>query len=160
LSRGFLFAVAAVRLRLSARSSSQARVMRWWRQARLLLHVHGVGPRIGGIDLRLLRNVTWPPAGDPVWELTRRYLNSAFLTLGCGDHPVATEIHLAAAMLRAAFSLAAMRGSGAIDLEGLELALREASDIEHNASPVLQRLLGFLADGSNPLRAIASGKPV
>jgi Fe-S-cluster containining protein len=159
LSRGFLFAVLAVRLRLDHEASSGRRSGLRLRMARLLAHVHGLWPPSDGVDVRALRRVSVPLESPGIRTLVHHYLRSTIATLG-SRRPVLDELALAFARLNAALALAAMhaarRGAASADEGDVARGLTEAADVDHvgEAGP-MPRLLDALSGGIESLPVFA-----
>ncbi len=154
--RGYLFASGAIRQRLEARHSRIGRARLWWRQVRLLLHVHSLAPALRGFNLGRARRTAFPPADGPVWSIAHAYCRGSLASLGTGRWPIMTEIGIAAATLRVAFVLAAQDApDGEITEDALVRGLTEAADLHHLDAGLLGRLVGLLAGGLEPLCALA-----
>jgi Fe-S-cluster containining protein len=161
LFRGFLFAVAAVRMRLLHGRSPRV----WPRVVRVLLHVHGLGPPAEGYDLGAARRINGGFDDAEGLALARNYLRATLVTLGAGRRPVLDEIALAFACLEAGRALAAMKAAAAgkdrLDAGSFADGLMEAQDLTHvPEASALGRILGVLAGGVAALdRVAAAGRP-
>jgi Fe-S-cluster containining protein len=157
LFRGFLFAVAAARLRLVHGRSLGL----WPRVVRVLLHFHGLWPATEGYDLRAARRVAGGLEDPEVRSLTRNYLRAALATLGTGRRPVFDEVVLAFAYLEAGRVLGAMKAAAAgkarLDAACFAEGLMDAHDLTHvPQGGVFGRLLGTLAGGVGALDRVAA----
>jgi Fe-S-cluster containining protein len=161
LFRGFLFAAAALRLRLLYGPSPRV----WLRVARVLLHLHGLGPAAEGYDLPRARRVAGGFDDPEVAALASHYLRAALATLGTGRRPVLDEVALAFAYLEAGRTLAAMKAAAAgkerLDAQDFAQGLMDAHDLTHvPEGGLLGRSLGFLAGGVGALDRVAAGAPL
>lgn len=160
LSRGFLFGVLAAREQLHGPTSGMRLGLRL-RLARLLAHVHGVGPGVGDVDLRAGRLVSRALDGPDVRGLVEHYLQAAVEDLGAGRRPIVDELVMAVALLNAALAFAAMRAgqAGRAALDGATVAdgLLETMDLAHvEAHGLYARVLVALAGGLDALYVFAS----
>ena len=156
LFRGLVFAVGAVRERLGA---GEAGSLLKLRLARMLAHVHGVGPPVAGIDIAAVRRTPVPFEKEGLRRLAHGYLRAHLATLGTGRSPVVEELGLAVGLLNAACAFAAMRASAeasAVTEQHLAEALMEASDCNAEGGR-LSRLVGFLAGGVESLYLFEAG---
>jgi Fe-S-cluster containining protein len=164
LLRGFLFVVAATRLQFENQSTSAWRLGLRLRLFGLLAHLHGLGPGVSGIDLRLARRAPVPFEADPeLAAIARHYLRASIESLGSGKRTVASELSVAVAFLDAACALASMRAARegrAVDRAIFSEALMEAVDLTHaDDEGRVGRILGTLASGVESLYAFAAGWP-
>jgi lysine-N-methylase len=167
LSRGVLFATLAAGEQAKAPQRSGLRLGLRLRLLRLLGHVHGLGPGIGGIDVRWVRLVRVDVNEPQLQAIVHNYLRSAIEALGSGPRPLLEELSLSVAVLDAAFALGAMRAgaAGRERLTGDDLVegLTEASELSHAPETgAFASVLDALAGGSEPLwrlAARASPKP-
>jgi Fe-S-cluster containining protein len=164
LFRGFLFTVMAGREQLEAAAAAGSRLALRFRLARLLAHVHGLGPAVGGADLGAARRAR-ADLSDPVQrELAHNYLRATIEGLGAGRRPVLEELAVAVASLNAALALAAMRagraGKPGPDTDDLVDGLMEAAELLHTSERgVLGRVLASLSGGVESLWMLAAGGP-
>jgi len=132
LSRGFLFAVLAAREQVRTPDTASRMVLRA-RLTRLLAHTHGLGGRVGDVDLRMARGVSRALDDPAVEALVHHYLGAAVDELGTGRRPVLDELVMAVALLDAALAFAAMRageaGAPAIDPKTVTEGLLETLDL-------------------------------
>jgi len=164
LFRGFLFAVMAGREQMEEAAASGARLALRWRLARLLAHVHGVGPSVGAADLRAARRARADLRDPAVRDLAYNYLRATIEGLGTGRRPVLEEMTVAVAFLNAACALAGMRagasGKRAPDASDFALGLMEAADLTHTSERgMLGRMLATLSGGVESLWMLAAGGP-
>src|SRR5438132_4295827 len=162
LFRGFLFAVLAAREQIRAGQRGGLRLGLRARLARLLAHTHGLGPRVGDVDLRAARAVSRALDDPGASALVHHYLRAAIEDLGTGRRPVVDELAMAVALLDAALELAAMRagqaGAAVIDADALTAGLLDSMDVAHvEADAAYGRVLGALAGGLDALFRFASG---
>jgi len=150
LQRGFLFVVAATRLRLDHPTMSRLtlRVKTFW----LLAHLHGLAPRVDRVDIAALRRPL-PDINRPdIQPVAYHYLRATLESLGASERPVLEDVAVAVSYLNAARSLAAMNGPGATFAEGL----MEAVDLSHaGARGLLGGVVARLAGGTGALYALA-----
>jgi lysine-N-methylase len=164
LFRGFLFVVMAGHEQMATGRSSGARLGLRWRLARLLAHVHGLGPAIGPADLGAARRARVDLRDPEVRGLAHNYLRATIEALGTGRRPVVEDVALAVAFLNAACALAAMRagraGRSRADAADFAEGLMEAVDLTHTESGgLLGKVLGTLAGGVESLWILAAGGP-
>lgn len=157
LFRGFLFAVAAARLRLLHGRSLGV----WPRVVRVLLHLHGLWPAAEGYDLGASRRVAAGFQDPEVAALARNYLRAALGTLGTGRRPVLDELALAFAYLEAGRVLGAMKAAAAgkhrLDASSFAEGLMDAHDLAHvPEAGLLGRMLSALAGGVGALERVAA----
>ena len=164
LFRGFLFTVMAGREQIEEAAAAGARLALRWRLARLLAHVHGLGPSVGAADLRAARRAPADLREPGVRDLACNYLRAAIETLGTGRRPVVLEMAVAVAFLNAACALAAMRAGGAgkpaAGADDFAVGLMEAVDLTHASERgLLGRTLATLSGGVESLWILAAGGP-
>jgi hypothetical protein len=125
LQRGFLFAVAATRLRLEYGQGPRValRLKTLW----LLAHLHGLAPPAGRVNVAALRRAGVDLNAPEVQPVALHYLRASFQSLGASGRPVLDELAIAVSYLNAACSLAVMNGEGGTFSE----ALMEAVDLSH-----------------------------
>jgi len=156
LFRGFLFSVLALQVRLDV-AAKRGRVGTALILSRLLAHVHGAGPAVGGFDRT--RAMRLPIAlDDPaVHAIVHRYLQAGFETLGATRRPVLDEIAVRVAHLNAACVVGAMHaaaaGKRAVDAASLTHGLLAAGDLSQtDGGGRLSALLTTFAGGVEALR--------
>jgi lysine-N-methylase len=164
LFRGFLFAVMAGREQIEEASAAGARLALRWRLARLLAHVHGLGPSVGAVDLRAARLARADLREPGVRAIAYNYLRAAIEGLGTGRRPVLEEMAVAVAFLNAACALSAMRAAAsrkqAPDASDFALGLMDAVDLTHTREQgMLCRMLATLSGGVESLWILAAGGP-
>jgi lysine-N-methylase len=163
LFRGFLFVVMAGREQVED-AGTGARLGLRWRLARLLAHVHGLGPAVGAADLGAARRARADLRQAGLRDLAYNYLRATLEGLGTGRRPVLEEIAVAVAFLNAGGALAAMRagasGKAAPDAADYAQGLMEAVDLTHTSErAALGRILGTLSGGVESLWILAAGGP-
>jgi lysine-N-methylase len=164
LFRGFLFVVLAGREQTEEAAASGPRWGLRWRLARLLAHVHGLGPAVGAADLQAGQRAPADLREPALRDLARNYLRATIEGLGGGRRAVLEEMAVAVAFLNAGCALAAMRagaaGKDAADAGDLAQGLMEASDLTHTSErTMLGRMLATLSGGVESLRIVAAGGP-
>jgi Fe-S-cluster containining protein len=164
LFRGFLFVVMAGREQMEEAGATGAKLALRWRLARLLAHIHGLGPRVGAADLGAARLAPADLRQALLRELAHNYLRATIEGLGAGHRPVVEELAVAVAFLNAGCALAAMRAGGAgkpaPDAEDLAQGLMDAVDLTHTSERgVLGRMLATLSGGVESLWLLAAGGP-
>ena len=109
LQRGFLFVVAATRLKLDHPEMSRLalRVKTFW----LLAHVHGLAPRVGRVDVAALSRKRVDINAPDVQPVAYHYLRASLEALGASRRPVVDEVAVFISYLNAARALAAMNGA-------------------------------------------------
>lgn len=148
LQRGFLFAVAATRLRIEhpGRSGVALRL----EMAGLLAHIHGLAPRRGRVNMAALKRRRVDVNAPDIQPIVHHYLRASLESLGAGERPVLDAIAIAVSYLNAACSLAVMNG----DTGTFGDALMEAVDLSHSDDRgLLGGLLGRFAGGTEALYA-------
>jgi Fe-S-cluster containining protein len=163
LFRGFLFVVMAGREQV-AHGGTGPRLALRWRLARLLAHVHGLGPAVGAADLRSARRARADLRQPGLRDLAYNYLRATIEGLGTGRRPVVEEIAVAVAFLNAGAALAAMRAGAAAkagpDAGDYAQGLMEAVDLTHTSErALLGRILATLSGGVESLWILAAGGP-
>ncbi len=153
LQRGFLFAVAATRLRMERRSASRLRL--GLLNARLLLHFHGLGSGVERVSLARLRGARLDVNAHEIQPAVHHYLRASIETVDAGDRPLIEAFAIAISILNGACALAIMNANAAgqsVNADGFRAALVEANDLAH-ADPrgLFGRLLGQLAGGVEAL---------
>ncbi len=161
LQRGFLFAAAAMRLRLARRGTSrlQLRLL----NARLLLHFHGIGPAVGQVNLAHLRRASLDVNSPELQPAVAHYLRASLESIDAGDRSLTDTVAVAVSILNSACALAIMNAAAtkqAVDADGFRQALVEANDLAH-AMPhgLLGRLTTRLAGGVTALHVFGHGGP-
>jgi Fe-S-cluster containining protein len=164
LFRGFLFVVLAGREQIEEAAASGPRLGLRWRLARLLVHVHGLGPRVGAADLGAARRAPANLRQAGLRDLAHNYLRATIEGLGGGRRAVLEEVAVAVAFLNAGCALAAMRagaaGKAGADAADLAQGLMEAVDLTHTSErTLLGRMLATLSGGVESLWVLAAGGP-
>jgi hypothetical protein len=155
LSRGFLFAVLAVR---EQAASSAPGIGRHLRRMRHLAHLHGLAPATETVDRAVLRRVTLDLSDPDVHRIVKHALRSSVDGLGTGRRPVIDELAVQIATLVAGIALAAMAahraGRDRIDAGSLTTGITAAAQLAHADSGALGALLPSLAGGVDALRLL------
>jgi lysine-N-methylase len=164
LFRGFLFVVMAGREQIEEAGAPGLRLALRWRLARLLAHVHGLGPPVRTSDLPAARRAPSNLREAALRDLASNYLRATIEGLGCGRRPVLEEVAVAVAFLNAGCALAAMRagaaGKPAPDAADFAQGLMEAVDLTHTSEGgLLGRMLATLSGGVESLWMLADGGP-
>ena len=164
LFRGFLFVVMAGREQIEEAGAPGLQLGLRWRLARLLAHVHGLGPAVGTSDLRAARRARGDLREAGLHDLAHNYLRATVEGLGAGRRPVLEEVAVAVAFLNAGCALAAMRagaaGKRAPDASDFAQGLMEAVDLTHtDERGLLGRMLATLSGGVESLWILAAGGP-
>lgn len=156
LQRGFLFAAAAMRLRMENRGASAWRLR--WLNTRLLAHFHGVGPGVGRINLARLRGAGLDVNAPSLQTVIHHYLRASIESMDAGDRPLIDTLVISASILNSACALAVMNAAGqAIDAAAFTQALVEANDLAHAAPhSVLGELVARLAGGVEALYTLGN----
>lgn len=150
LQRGFLFVVAATRLKLDhpAMPRLALRLKTFW----LLAHLHGLAPRLDRFNVSALATNRVDVNSPGVQPIAHHYLRAHLESLGASERPICDDIAIAVSYLNAACSLAAMNG----DASTFADALMEATDLSHGDDRGwLGRMLARLASGTDALRVFA-----
>jgi hypothetical protein len=160
LLRGFLFTVAALRLRLEDGRDRGLRVGLRLRVLRLLAHLHGLWPAADGVDLAARRRVAVSLEDPRIHGLVHHSIRAAIESLGTGRRPLLEEVAVSFALLDAALTLAAMHadraGAAVISEETLVKGLTEAADLAHvGEEGVVGRLMTPLSAGLQALARFA-----
>jgi Fe-S-cluster containining protein len=160
LQRGFLFVVGATRVQMENRTASGLRLGLRLRLVRLLLHVHGLGPPVSGIDVRAVARREVGFADPEVHAAAHHFLRASLRGLGTGRRAVADEVGVAFSFLNAGCALAAMRAEqtqAPIDGPLFREALMEAVDLTHaGETGGLGRVLTTLAGGVEAVYVFAA----
>jgi Fe-S-cluster containining protein len=161
LSRGFLFAALAALEQAKDPQRSGLRLGLRLRLLRLLGHVHGLGPGVGGVDVRLLPRVKIDMTDPDLHAIVYNYLRSTIEALGSGPRPMLEELSLAVAVLEAAFALGAMRagraGRDRLEAEDLVDGLTQAAELTHASDAgAFAAVLSTLYTGSDSLWRLAA----
>jgi Fe-S-cluster containining protein len=152
--RGLVLLVTSVRLQVDERDASP------WRLRLLLLgaalHLHGLGPRVAGLDVRAARGVALDVRDPVLRERLHGALRSSIVGLGGGERPIVEELSVAIALLNVACLRSAQRagqdGRRAVAEPDLVAGLLEAGDLAHVAPGSLAgRLLATFAAGPESL---------
>lgn len=143
LQRGFLFVVAAARLRLE--NHGMSRLVLRLKVIKLLAHVHGLAPRGDGVDMSALKRRRLDLNAPDVQPVAFNYLRAQFEAVGVTERPVLDHLAVAVAYLNAARALAVMNGPAGT----LAGALPDAADMSHlDERSLVGRILGQLAGGT------------
>ena len=164
LFRGFLFVVLAGREQMDEAGAPGLQLGLRWRLARLLAHVHGLGPAVGTSDLRAARRARGDLREAALRDLAHNYLRATIEGLGAGRRPLLEEMAVAVSFLNAGCALAAMRAGAAgkrtADVDDFAQGLMEAVDLTHTSErAVLGRMLATLSGGVESLWILAEGGP-
>jgi hypothetical protein len=161
--RGLVFAAVVARLQRQDERVSGLRLALRWRLLGVLLHVHGMWPRVAGIDMARARRARLDLAEPGVGELVYHYLRSHIETLGGSHRPVLDELGVGVALLNTGCVLGALRRElredAPLSVADLSEGVLEASDLSL-ATPTgpLATLLGLFSAGVEPLHLFASGR--
>ncbi len=150
LQRGFLFVVAAMRLKLDHPSMPRItlRLKTFW----LLAHLHGLAPKVDRVDVSALARPRVDVNAPDVQPIAYHYLRTSLESLGAHERPVLDDIAIAVSSLNAACALAAMNGKPGTFAE----ALMELVDLSHAGERgFLGRVVGRLAGGTEALYTFA-----
>ncbi len=153
LQHGFLYAVAATRLRIENRGASRV----WLRltMLRLLAHFHRLAPGFGRIDVTALRRERVDVNATEIQPVAYHYLRASIESIGAGERPVLDAFAIAVSYLNAAGALAVMNAKAAgrpVDRAIFSDALMEAVDLAHSDDRgLLGRILGLFAGGVEAL---------
>jgi len=125
--------------------------------ARLLAHVHGLGPAVAGFDLRRAMRLSIALDDPAVHAIVHRHLQAGLETLGATRRPVIDEIAMRVSYLNAACVVGAMHaataGKSSVDAESLTQGLLAAGDLSQtDAGGRLSALLTTFAGGVEALR--------
>ncbi|MDP3720503.1 MAG: YkgJ family cysteine cluster protein [Acidobacteriota bacterium] len=154
LQRGFLFVVAAMRLKLDhpAMSRITLRLKTFW----LLAHLHGLAPKVDRVDVSALALRPVDLNAPGVQPIAYHYLRASLESLGARERLVLDDLAIAVSALNAACALAAMNGEAGTFAE----ALMEAVDVSHAGDRgLLGRVVGRLAGGTEALYTLTSAGP-
>lgn len=154
LQRGFLFVVAAMRLKLDhpAMPRITLRLKTFW----LLAHLHGLAPKVDRVDVSALARRRVDVDAPGVQPVAYHYLRASLESLGARERPVLDDIAIAVSSLNAACALAAMNGAAGTFAE----ALMEAVEVSHAGDRgLLGRVVGRLAGGTEALYTLANTGP-
>lgn len=159
MARGFLYAVAATRLKLEHPAMSRVRLR--LQMLRLLAHFHRLAPGFVRIDLAVLRRARVDVNAPGVQPVAYRYLRASIATLGAGTRPVLDDFAVAVSYLNAACSLAVMNAyvdteRPSVDEKIFSEALMEAVDLAHSDDRgMMGRMLARFASGVDALDVFA-----
>lgn len=143
LQRGFLFVVAAARLRLE--NPGMPRLTLRLKVIKLLAHIHGLAPPGDGVNMAAVKQQRLDLNAPDVRPVAVNYLRSQFEAIGVTERPLLDHLAVAVALLNAASALAAMQGQAGT----LAKALPEAADLSHlDERSLIGRALSRLAGGS------------
>lgn len=150
LQRGFLFVVAAARLRLE--NPGMPRLTLRLKVIKLLAHVHGLAPRGDGVDMPALEQRRLDLNAPDVRPVAVNYLRAQFEAVGVTERPLLDHLAIAVSFLNAACALAVMKGPAGTLAE----ALPEAADLSHSDErSLIGRTLSQLAGGSEAFYTLA-----
>lgn len=170
LQRGFLFVVAATRLRIEQAALSNFTIR--LRMFRLLAHFHGLAPGFGRVNVAALSRKNGPAEAGrhinahvdvnapEIQPIVHHYLRASIQSLGAGERPLLDDLAIAVSYLNAACALAVMnaRAEGRpVDRAVFSDALMEAVDLSHSDDRgLLGRALRRFAGGVGALHAFAT----
>jgi Fe-S-cluster containining protein len=148
LQYGFLYAVAAARLRVEQRDQAPAHSR--LAAVRLLAHFHRVAPPQGRVNVGALSRTTIDLNDPDLRPIVFHYLRSSLEALGARQRPLLDDLSIAASYLNAAIALAIMNASAAgrvVDRQVLSEALMEAVHLSHTddqamLAGILRRMTG------------------
>jgi Fe-S-cluster containining protein len=153
LQHGFLYVVAAMRLRIEHRKASRV----WLRLAvlRLLAHFHRLAPGFNRVDVRVLGRERLDVNAPAIQPVVHHYLRASIEALGAGERPVLDDFAIAVSYLNAARALAVMNAHASgrpVDRATFSEALMEAVDLSHSDDRgLLGRSLQLFAGGVEAL---------
>lgn len=152
LQYGFLYCVAAMRLRLAHRSASP-----WaqrFRLLQLLAHFHRLSPSPGSVDVSRLRSARVDLNGPEIQPIAAHYLRTTIGALGASERPVVDDLAIAMSCLNAACGLAVMTAENRpVDRDRFAGALMESIDVSHtSAASAFGRLLPHFTAGTEAFR--------
>jgi hypothetical protein len=157
MQHGFLYVVAATRLRVEHRTASRV----WLRLAvlRLLAHFHHLARGFSGVDVTVLGRDRVDVNAPAIQPVVHHYLRASIEALGAGDRPVLDDFAIAVSYLNAAGALAVMNAHASgrpIDRATFSEALMEAVDLSHSDDGgLLGRTLQLFAGGVEALYVFA-----
>jgi Fe-S-cluster containining protein len=153
LQYGFLYAVAAARLRLERRAHSplQLRIA----AARLLAHFHRVAPGFARIDVSTLSRGSVDLNAPDLRPLVFHYLRASIVSLGGRERALVDDLSMSVSYLNAAVALALMNAAAAgraVDRPIFSDALMEAVHLWHTDDRgTVGRLLQKMTGGTEAL---------
>lgn len=153
LQYGFLYAVAATRLRSEQRGHSklQLRIA----SARLLAHFHRLAPSLGRVDVGTLSHGSIDLNAPDIRPIVFHYLRSSIESLGGRERPLVDDLAMSASYLNAAVALATMNAAAAnraVDRQIFSEALMEAVHLWHTDDRgLLGGILGRMTGGTEAL---------
>ena len=158
LQYGFLYAVAAARLRVDERGKSPTHLR--IASVRLLAHFHRLAPSMGRVNVSKLANATVDLNAPGIRPIVLHYLSSNVRALGGRPRPMLDDLAMSASYLNAAAALAIMNAAAAgraVDRELFSDAMTEAVHLWHTADGgLLGGLLRRLAGGTDALWLLQS----
>lgn len=158
LQRGFLFVVAATRLRIEHAALSPFRLR--LEMFRLLAHFHRLAPAFGRVNVTALAREHVDVNAPEIQPIAHHYLRASIQSLGAGDRPVLDDFAIAVSYLNAACALAVMNARAAgrpVDWAMFSDALMEAVDLSHSDDRgLLGRALRRFAGGVVALQTFAT----
>ena len=153
LQHGFLYVIAATRLRIENRGASRFRLR--LAMLRLLAHFHRLAPGFSRIDVTALRRERVDVNAPEIQPIVHHYLRASIESLGASERPVLDELAIAVSYLNAAGALAVMNAHASgrpVDRATFSEALMEAVDLAHSDDRGLPgRILGLFAGGVEAL---------
>lgn len=158
LQRGFLFVVAATRLRIehAAQSRFRLRLQMFW----LLAHFHRLAPGFGRVNVTALTRGHVDVDAPEIQPIVHHYLRASLQSLGAGERPVLDDFAIAVSYLNAACALAVMNAratTGPVDRAVFSDALMEAVDLSHGDDRgLLGRTLRRFAGGVEALHTFGA----
>jgi Fe-S-cluster containining protein len=144
LQYGFLYCVAAMRLRLAHRSASPWTLR--LKLLQLLAHFHRLAPSPGSFDVRRLRVGRVGLDAPEVQPIAAHYLRTTIGAMGASERPIVDDLTIAMSCLNAACALAVVTGDFAT-------ALMESIDVAHTSpASAFGRLLPHFTAGTEAFR--------
>lgn len=153
LQYGFLYCVAAMRLRLAHRSASPWALR--LKLLQLLAHFHRLAPSPGSVDVRRLRRGRVDLNAPEIQPIAAHYLRTMIGALGASERSIVDDLAIAMSCLNAACGLAVLTAEGRpIDRDLFATALMESIDVSHTSpTSAFGRLLPHFAAGTEAFRA-------
>jgi hypothetical protein len=158
LQYGFLYAVAATRVRVEqhGRSPWQLRIA----NLRLLAHFHRIAPPVGHINVGTLSNGPIDLNAPDIRPIVFHYLRSSIESLGARERPLLEDLSLSASYLNAAAALAVMNSAAAgrsVDRQIFSEAVTQAAYLGHaDDRGLLGGLLKKMTGGTEALWLLQS----
>lgn len=161
LQYGFLYAVAATRLRIERRG--QSRLQLRIATIRLLAHFHRLAPALGRVNVARLSGASVDLNADGIRPIVFHYLRSSLESLGGRERPLLDDLSMSVSYLNAAVALAVMNASAenrAVDRQLFSDALMEAVHLWHTDDHgLLGRILRQMTGGTAALWFLHSPRP-